>query len=40
VSIGSRTILGAGAVAVEDIGDDMTCVGVPARPVDSRQRAR
>jgi hypothetical protein len=33
VRIGDRTILGAGAVAVHDLDDDMTAMGVPARAV-------
>jgi sugar O-acyltransferase (sialic acid O-acetyltransferase NeuD family) len=33
LTVGNRAILGAGAVALADIVDDMTLVGVPARPL-------
>lgn len=32
VRIGERCIIGAGAAVIEDIGDDQTVMGVPARP--------
>ncbi len=33
VRIGDRVRIGAGAVVVDDVGDGLTVVGVPARPV-------
>jgi len=35
--IGCRSIIGAGAVVVDDIPDDVTVVGVPARPIRERR---
>lgn len=35
-TIGSWSIVGAGAVVVHDLGDHITAVGVPARPLDRR----
>jgi acetyltransferase-like isoleucine patch superfamily enzyme len=32
-TIGDRCIVGAGAAVISDIPDDVTAVGVPARPV-------
>jgi maltose O-acetyltransferase len=32
-TIGDRCIIGAGAAVISDIPDDVTAVGVPARPV-------
>lgn len=36
VSIGSNTILGAGAVAIRDVGDGVVAVGCPARAISQR----
>jgi acetyltransferase-like isoleucine patch superfamily enzyme len=33
VSLGARCVLGAGAVAIDDVPDDGTFVGTPARPI-------
>lgn len=35
-TIGSWSVVGAGAVVVHDLGDRVTAVGVPARPLESR----
>ncbi len=35
-NVGSHTVIGAGAVVISDIPDNVTAVGVPARPVQSR----
>ena len=35
LSIGENVIVGASAAVVDDVPDDLTVVGVPARPVDS-----
>lgn len=37
ISIGANTIVGAGAAVVDDLDDDLTVVGVPARPITSRR---
>ena len=34
--IGCRCMIGAGAVVIDDVSDDVTVVGVPARPVSQR----
>lgn len=36
VSIGQRCVVGAGAAVIADIADDVTAVGVPARPLGGR----
>ncbi|WP_111414169.1 acetyltransferase [Billgrantia lactosivorans] len=36
VTIGERAMIGAGAAVVTDIADDLTVVGVPARPLEDR----
>lgn len=36
VRIGNRAVVGAGAVVIDDVADDVTVVGVPARPVGAR----
>jgi len=37
VSIGDRCVVGAGAVVVDNIPDDTTVVGIPARPLQRRE---
>jgi sugar O-acyltransferase (sialic acid O-acetyltransferase NeuD family) len=37
IQIGAWSVLGAGAVASKDIPDNVTAVGVPARPVKERE---
>jgi sugar O-acyltransferase (sialic acid O-acetyltransferase NeuD family) len=39
VRIGARAVVGAGAVVIEDVADDDTVVGVPARPRSQPDRA-
>lgn len=36
ISIGARSVVGAGAVVVSDVPDDTVAVGVPARPLKKR----
>lgn len=36
ITIGARTVVGAGAVVLQDIGDNLVAYGVPARPVRTR----
>jgi len=38
IKIGNNVIIGAGAVAVNDIADDITAVGLPAKPVILRKK--
>jgi len=33
VSIGQHTIVGAGAVVIDDVADNLTVVGVPAKKI-------
>jgi acetyltransferase-like isoleucine patch superfamily enzyme len=37
VSVGSNSILGAGATAISDIPDNVVAVGVPARVIKARE---
>ena len=37
IAIGANVIVGAGAAVVNDVDDDLTVVGVPARPIISRR---
>jgi sugar O-acyltransferase (sialic acid O-acetyltransferase NeuD family) len=39
ITIGQRVRIGAGAVVVESVGDDLTVVGNPARPLEKRTHA-
>jgi sugar O-acyltransferase (sialic acid O-acetyltransferase NeuD family) len=38
VSIGSSSTIGAGSAVIEDIGDNMTAVGVPAKVISNKQK--
>jgi len=38
VTVGARSVLGAGAIVTRDIAADTVAAGVPARPVRSLQR--
>ncbi len=40
VSIGARSIVGAGAVVVKDVPDEAVVIGVPARPMKRRSSPR
>lgn len=34
LTVGEKSIVGAGATVIRDVGDDMTVVGVPAKPIN------
>ncbi|MCG8493442.1 MAG: acetyltransferase [Sneathiellales bacterium] len=40
IKIGTRSIVGAGAVVTEDVRDTITVVGVPAKPVDAATKEK